>query len=59
MVPGSKAELPGDLHIGHLSFGDDGKGGKIAIMVQEQMQFDGPFGSAEMGPVKEADATDQ
>jgi hypothetical protein len=48
-------ELRDHLHIGHLPLRDDGERGKIAIMIQKQMQFDGPLGSAKFGPVKEDD----
>ena len=49
---GSEGKGRHHLHIGHLPLGDDGKLGKVSIMVQEQMQFDGPLGPAETGPVK-------
>jgi hypothetical protein len=47
-------QLPGDLHIRDLPFAQDRKLGKIPIVVQEQVQFDGPLGPSEMGPVKDA-----
>jgi len=48
-------ELRNHFHIRDLALRDDGKGGKIAIMVQKQMQFDGPLGSTELCPVKQGD----
>jgi hypothetical protein len=51
---GREVELSGDLDIGHLSFGDPGKFGKITLMVQEQMKFNGPLRPTEMSPVKHA-----
>jgi len=51
--PRSKTELRHDFHIGHLPLGNDGKGGQIPVMIQEQMQFDGSLGPSEVGPVKD------
>ncbi len=51
---GGEVQLLGDLHIRNLSLAQDGKLGKISIVVQEQVQFDGPFGPSEVGPVKDA-----
>ncbi len=48
-------ELRNPFHIRDLALRDDGIGGKIAIMVQKQMQFDGPLGSTELCPVKHGD----
>jgi hypothetical protein len=55
---GSRGEMqfPGDLHIRHLSLAQDGKLGKVPIVVQEQVQFDRPLGPPEMSPVKDAQA---
>ena len=46
-------ELRNHFDIRDLALRDDGIGGKIAITVQKQMQFDGPFGSTELCPVKQ------
>ena len=53
---GGEVKFPGNLHIRDLAFAQDGKLGKVSIVVQEQMQFDRPFGPSEMGPVKDAQA---
>jgi len=52
---GREEDLAGDLDIGHFPFGNPGKVREIAVMVQEQVNFDGAFGAAEVSPVKEAD----
>jgi hypothetical protein len=54
--PGRKVQFPGDLHIRNLSLAQDGKLGKISIVVQEQVQFDRSLRPSEMGPVKDAQA---
>jgi hypothetical protein len=51
----SKGHLPGNLDVRYLAFGNPSKGGKVAVMVQEEMQLDGAFGAAEMSPVKETE----
>ncbi len=51
---GGKVQFPGDLHIRDLSLAQDGKLGKISIVIQEQVQFDRSLGPSEMGPVKDA-----
>jgi hypothetical protein len=43
------------FRIRDFSLRNDGKGGKITIVVQKQMQFDGPLGSTELDPVKQGD----
>ena len=48
-------ELRYNLHSSYLPLRDDGERGKIATMVQKQMQLDSSLGSAKFGPVKEAD----
>jgi len=52
---GSKMELRNRFHVRDLTLRDDGIGGKIAIMIQKQMQFDGPLGSTELCRVKQGD----
>ena len=52
---GREEDLAGDLDIGHLPFGNPGKVGKIAVRVQEQVDFDGSFGTTEVSPVEETE----
>ncbi len=52
---GGKEDLTGNLDIGYFFFGNPGKGGKVAVMVEERMELDGFFGLKEKSPVKEAD----
>ena len=59
MVPGQTAAPENDSYIATLPSVIDGKGGQVAIMVQKQVQFDGPFGSTELCPVKQGDRQDQ
>ncbi len=54
--PRGEVQLPGNLHIRDLSFAQDRKLGKVSVVIQEQVQFDCPFGPSEMGPVKDAQA---
>ena len=51
---GGEVESSGHLHIRNLSLAQDGELGKVAVVVQEQVQFDRPLGSSEMGPIKDA-----
>jgi hypothetical protein len=53
---GGEVKFPGDPHIRDLAFAQDGKLRKVSIVVQEEVQFDRPFGPSEMGPVKDAQA---
>jgi hypothetical protein len=52
---GSRGEMQllGHLHIRDLPFRDPGKLRKVPIVVQEQMEFDRPFGPSEPCPVKD------
>jgi len=52
---GGKDDLTGNLDIRYFPFGNPGKGGEVAVMVQEKMKFDGSFGLTEKSPVKKAD----
>jgi len=52
---GGKDDLTGNLDIRYFPFGSPGKGGKVAVVVQEKMKFDGSFGLTEKSPVKKAD----
>src|SRR5512136_570593 len=51
---GGEVQSPGNLHVRDLSLAQDGELGKVAVVVQEQVQFDRPLGSSEMGPIKDA-----
>jgi hypothetical protein len=53
---GSRIKLKslGNFDIGDASFGNTGIGREIALVIQDQVQLDGPFGPAEVGPVKKA-----
>jgi len=51
---GGEVESSGDLHIRDLSLAQDGELGKVSVVIQEQVQFDGSLGPSEMGPVKDA-----
>jgi hypothetical protein len=42
--------------IGHLPFGYYGERGQISVMVQKQVQLDGPLGLPELGPIEGAQA---
>jgi len=54
--PGGEVQLASDLHIGDLPITQDGKLGKVPIMVQKQVQCDRALGPPEVGPVKDAQA---
>jgi hypothetical protein len=41
------------LDIAGLAVGDDGERWQVAVMVQEQVEFDGAFRSPELGPVEQ------
>ena len=49
-------QFPCDLYICDFPLAQGGKLGKTSIVIQEQVQFDRPLGSSEMGPVKDAQA---
>ena len=50
--PGGEVQFPGDFDIRDLSLAQDGEPGKVAVVVQEQVQFDGSLGPSEMYPIK-------
>src|SRR5512142_2289517 len=50
-----KGDLAGNPDIGNFPFGNPGKAGQIAVMVQEKMELNSSFGLAEKSPVKETD----
>jgi len=50
-----KEDLTGDLDVGHFRLRNPGEVGEIAVMIQEQVDFDGSFGATEVSPVKEAE----
>ncbi len=50
-----KLESLGDFNIGDVSFGDIGIRRKITFVIQDQVEFDGPFGPAEVSPVEETE----
>ena len=52
--PGGEVQFPGDFDIRDLSLAQDGKLGKVPVVVQEQVQFDGSLGPSEMSPIKDA-----
>ena len=52
---GGKGDLAGNPDIRDFPFRNPCKGRKVAVMVQEKMEFDGSFGLAEESPVKKAD----
>ncbi len=52
--PRGEMQLPGDFHIRDFCLAQDGKLGKVSIVVQEQVQFYRSLGPSEMGPVKDA-----
>jgi len=54
--PRGEVQLPGDFHIRDLPLAQDGKLGKVSIVVQKQVQFDRPFRPSEMCPVKDTQA---
>ncbi len=51
---GGEVQSLSNLHVRDLSLAQDGELRKVSVVVQEQVQFDGPLGSSEMGPVKDA-----
>jgi hypothetical protein len=51
---GGEVESSGNLHIRNLSLAQDGKLGKVSVVVQKQVQFDRSLGPSKMGPVKDA-----
>lgn len=53
---GSEGKGRSHPHIHHLPLRDHGKRRKVPIMVQKQMQFDGPLGPSETGPVEHRQA---
>lgn len=50
---GRKLKLAGDLDVGNLAFGDDGELRQLSVVVEEEMDFDGTFGGAVLGPVED------
>ena len=52
--PRGEVQLPRDFHIRDLPLAQDGKLGKVSVVVQEQVQLNRPFRPSEMGPVKDA-----
>jgi hypothetical protein len=40
---------------GYITISNNGKGWQISVMVQEQMELNGTFGLAEVGPEKQAE----
>jgi len=53
---GSRVKLQtlSDFYIRPFSLGDPGKRRQVAIMVQQKVQFDSPFGTPKFRPVKES-----
>jgi len=41
----------GDCHIVHLAGGDDAKARQVAVVIEQQVQLDGTFGGAKLGPI--------
>ena len=42
--------------IRHLPLSHNGEGGQVSVMVQKQVQLDGPLGPPELGPIERAQA---
>ncbi len=51
--PGGEGEFRNQFDTRYVPRGDYGEPGQIAIMVQEKMQLDGPFGPAKPCPFKQ------
>lgn len=48
---GRKGHVMGSLDVSHLAIGDDADTRQLAVMGEDEMQFDGPLGATELRPV--------
>ena len=53
---GIEAQGGGDAALVHAAFGDDGVAGQQALMIEQQMQLDGPLGAPVLRPVEDSGA---